>query len=181
MRLGHSAAAHGLSSLILVRRPGDGRNALETICQESARAQIVRRARELITSPCTKTMSPRSTLALPRVERFLSDAVEADHHLQVGTVTLLQVGVAKHKFPELRANITRPATPTIWPVSVLAASRIGLPDLGQRVGAGHLDRIGLTALGQQPLPAWPDGSGTARERRTRNRADQVRSRRSQLK
>ena len=30
--------------------------------------------------------------------------------------------------------------------------RMGLPDLGQRVGAGHRDRIGVPTLGKQPLP-----------------------------
>ena len=29
---------------------------------------------------------------------------------------------------------------------------VGLPDLGQRVGAGNLDRVGITTLGKQPLP-----------------------------
>ena len=29
---------------------------------------------------------------------------------------------------------------------------MGLPDLGKAVGAGNLDRVGVAALGKQPLP-----------------------------
>ena len=57
----HSAGAPA-SSLISLWATGRGRNALEMICQESASADSSPR-RELITSPCTNTMSPRSTSA----------------------------------------------------------------------------------------------------------------------
>ena len=90
-------------------------------------------------------------VGLPRVERFLPDAVEADHHLQLGAVALLQCretqlsGVAGKHHPTGDAD-------DLAGLGVGGQVRIGLPDLGQRVGAGDLDRIGVAALGKQPLP-----------------------------
>ena len=96
-------------------------------------------------------MSPRSTSRLPRVERFLSDAIEADHHLQLGPVALLQCRETQ------LSGVTGKHHPTgdTDDLAGLGVGRqlwVGLPDLGQRVGAGNLDRVGLTALGKQPLP-----------------------------
>ena len=96
-------------------------------------------------------MSPRSTSRLPGVERFLSDAVEADHHLQLGPVALLQCRETQ------LSGVTGKHHPT-GDTDDLAGLGVGrqlwirLPDLGERVRAGNLDRVRLTALGKQPLP-----------------------------
>ena len=90
-------------------------------------------------------------VGLPRVERFLSDAVEADHHLQLGAVALLQCreaqlsGVAGKHHPTGDAD-------DLAGLGVGRQVGIGLPDLGEGVGAGDLDRVGVAALGKQPLP-----------------------------
>ena len=90
-------------------------------------------------------------ICLPGVERFLADAVEADHHLQVGAVTFLKCreaelsGVAGKHHPARNAD-------ELAGLGVGLQVWICLADLGKRVGAGDLDRVGLTALGEQPFP-----------------------------
>ena len=90
-------------------------------------------------------------VGLPGVERFLSDAVEADHHLQLGPVALLQCREAQ------LSGVTGKHHPTgdTDDLAGLGVGRqvwVGCADLGQGVGARDLDRVGLTALGKQPLP-----------------------------
>ena len=89
-------------------------------------------------------------VGLPGVERFLSDAIEADHHLQLGPVALLQCRETQ------LSGVTGKHHPTgdTDDLAGLGVGRqiwIGLPDLGQRVGAGNLDRVGLAALAKQPF------------------------------
>ena len=80
--------------------------------------------------------------------------------------------VAKQSLPVLRTKTTRPLTATTSPVSSPASrSRVRRADLGERVGARHLDRVGPRAGRQQrrPLvPADPDllGQGCGRRRRS---------------
>jgi hypothetical protein len=90
-------------------------------------------------------------VGLPRVERFLTDAVQADHHLQRGPVALLQrgetqlSGVARKHHPACD-------TDDLAGLGIGLQIWVGLPDLGQRVGAGNLNGVRLAAVGKQPLP-----------------------------
>ena len=89
------------------------------IAQESASTDSSPR-REVITEPCTNRWSPRSTSAL----NAASDSAPTPFS-DTMTCNSLPVSpappsrsVAKHNFPELRRKMTRPVTPTTWPVSV---------------------------------------------------------------
>ena len=89
-------------------------------------------------------------VGLPRVERFLPDSIEADHDLKRGAVALLQCretqlsGVAGKHHPARDAD-------DLAGLGVGGQVGIGLPDLGQGVRAGDVDRIRLAAFGEQPL------------------------------
>ena len=97
-------------------------------------------------------------VGLPRVERFLTDLVQADHHLQIGTVAVLECGKAK------LSRITReyhPARHTHDGIGRRVDRQIGMggPDLSQGVGAFDGDRIRVAPLRQQPsalVPADPE-------------------------
>ena len=113
-------------------------------------------------------MSPRSTSAF----HASSDSCPTPARLIIACswVPSPSCSVAKQSLPELRANTTRPATPTMSPVSVSAGQvGVGGTDLGQGVGA-RAPRPG-TARGPRRAAAraWPGGSGTARGDRPRSR------------
>ena len=89
-------------------------------------------------------------VGLPRVQRLPAHPVEADHRLQLGAVTLLQrceaqlSGVPGEHHAAGDAD-DLPALGVDRQVGVRRA------ELGEGVGAGHLDRIGIAALGEQSL------------------------------
>ena len=118
-------------------------------------------------------------VGLPRVERFLPDAVEADHHLQLGPVALLQCretqlsGVAGKHDPT-------GDTDDLAGLGVGGQVRIGPAGSRPACGCGQPRPDRDPDPRQAAAPASPDGSGTARGRRTRCRADQVRSRPASL-
>ena len=97
-------------------------------------------------------------VGLPGVERLLADLVQADHHLQVGAVAVLQRGKAQF------AGVAGEHHPAGDADDVLGRGvdrqvGVGGADLGQRVGALDRDRVGVTPLGQQPsalVPADPE-------------------------
>ena len=124
-------------------------------------------------------MSPRSTSAFHASSDSWPTLVEADHHLQLGAVALLQCreaqlsGVAGEHHPAGDAD----------DVAGLGVGRqVGIGLRGSRRGCGCAAPRPGTARGPRRAAAraWPDGSGTARGRRTRSRADQERSRRASL-
>ena len=61
--------------------------------------------------------------------------------------------VAKHSFPELRAK-HHPACDADDLAGLGVGGEVGvrLPQFGERVSAGHLDRVGVAALGKEALP-----------------------------
>ena len=89
-------------------------------------------------------------LGLPGIERLLADPVEADHGLQLRSVTLLQgreaqfPGVAGEDHPAGDAHLFARS-------GVGGQVRIGRTQLGQGVRTGHLCGIGLVPLGEQPF------------------------------
>ncbi len=71
--------------------------------------------RDEITSPSTPTWSPRST------SRFQSASMSSPTRSAEIITWMSPVPsriVAKHSFPPIRDNITRPTTPTLSPVAV---------------------------------------------------------------
>ncbi len=89
-------------------------------------------------------------VGLPRVERFLSDAVEADHHLQLGAVALLQCGETQLSGVAGEHHPTGDAD-DLAGLGVGRQVRVGLRGSRRACGCGHLDRVRFTALGEQPL------------------------------
>jgi len=93
-------------------------------------------------------------VGLPAGQRFLADAVEADHDLQLGAVTFLQRGeaelalVAQEDHPAGDSGVDAGLGPRLE-VGVLVA------DLREAVGTRNLDRVGLPTLRQDPLTLLP--------------------------
>ena len=77
--------------------------------------------------------------------------VEADHRLQLGAVAVLQRREAQLAGVAGKHHATGD-TDELTGLGVGRQVGIGLSDLGERVGAGHLDRVGIAALGEQTLP-----------------------------
>ncbi len=144
-----NAAGPAISSLISLCATGSGRSALAAICQESASTESSPR-RELITSPCTNTMSPRSTSAF----HASRDSCPTRSRLIIACswVPSPSCSVAKHSLPELRAK-TDPA----GDADLLTGLGVGgqvrdTPRAARRgCGCGRPHRVGVAPLGQQPL------------------------------
>ena len=137
-------------------------------------------------------------VGLPPVEGFLPHLGQADHRLQLGAVAVLQggeaelAGVAGEHHPAGDAD-------DVAGLGVGGQVGIGGANLGEGVGARHLHRVGLAALGEQPLAlgltnpellgevgltdvaagAAPDLMSPTKRLRW-SRVDQVRSRRASL-
>ena len=89
-------------------------------------------------------------VGLPRIQRVLTHTVEADHRLELGAITLLQRCEAQlpgvpGEDHAARDSDDLPALGVDREVGMLRA------EFGQGVGAGHHDRIGVSALGEQAL------------------------------
>jgi len=71
--------------------------------------------------------------------------------------------VAKHSLPPLRRNITRPVTPTSWPVAVSTAGPGTAHESRAACACGQLDRIRIDPSGQQLGPLVPPDAQLLRE------------------
>ena len=93
-------------------------------------------------------------VGLPRVKRFLTDVIQADHHLQVGAVAVLECGKAKLSGVAREYHPARDAHDIVGR-RVDRQVGMGGPDLSQGVRAFDGDRIGVVPLGQQPSALVP--------------------------
>ena len=97
-------------------------------------------------------------VGLPCVERFLTDLVEADHHLQVGAVAVLECREAQFSGVAREDHPARDADDVIGR-GVDRQVGVGGADLSQGVGAFDGDRVGVATLRQQAsalVPADPE-------------------------
>ena len=95
-------------------------------------------------------------VGLPGRQLLLADLGQGEHHLQPDAGVLQRQALLQRGEAELAgvADEHHPAGDADDVVGLLAGLQVAplLPDLLQRVGARHADRIGLPALGQQPGP-----------------------------
>ena len=87
-------------------------------------------------------------VGLPRLQGLFADTCEADHHLQLGAVAVLQRREAQlsrvtgeHHAPRDADDLTAPG--------VGGQFGVGGADLSQCVGALHRNRVGVAPLGEQ--------------------------------
>ena len=97
-------------------------------------------------------------VGLPLVKRFLADAGEAEHHLQLGAVAFLECGETQLARV---AGEHHPAGDTDDVTGGRIGRQVGVggADLRQGVGALDFDRVGVAALGRQAsafVPADPE-------------------------
>ena len=93
---------------------------------------------------------PEIHLGLPPRQRFLADAVEADHRLQLRAVALLQRGEAQLAFVAQEDHASAHAD-VLSGLGTGLEVGVGGADLTEAVGARDGDRVGLATLGQDPL------------------------------
>ena len=122
---------------------GSGRIAFAAICQSVTMIDSSPRRLEM-TSPATKTWSPRSTSSFHSLQRLLAHLGERDHRLDAAAVAGLQrreaelAGVAA----EARRGRRRPTvTPRLGSRFEVAEA---LAQLGDGVGDRHGDRVGAS-------------------------------------
>ena len=176
-----SAAGPGTPRSSPCARPAAGAAPWQPFARNRASTDSSPR-RELITSPCTKTMSPRSTSAFHDVQRLLPDPVQADHHLQLGAVALLQCRETQLAGVAGEHDAARDAD-DVTGLGVGLEVGVGGANLGQGVRARDLDRVGVTPLGQQTFPlglADPELLGDIGLESRRGQPNQVTSRRASL-
>ena len=97
-------------------------------------------------------------VGFPFVERFLADAGEAEHHLQLGAVAFLEGGEAQLARV---AGEHHPAGNRDDVTGGRICRQIGIcgADLRQGVGAPDFDGVGVAALGGKAgafVPAYPE-------------------------
>ncbi len=97
---------------------GSGRRLLAVIANESARTDSSP-LREVMTSPCTPTWSPRST---SRFQAASACSPTLASEIMTWMSPVPSRMVAKHSFPPMRDRMTRPATPAKSPVAVSGGS-----------------------------------------------------------
>ena len=140
--------------------PGSGRTDLAAIAQLSAITDSSPR-REVITSPCTNTWSPRSTGGLPAGQLVVADQGEAQHRLQLGAVALAQrgeaelAGVAQEDHPAGDAHLVAGG-------GVRRQVGVRGADLAQAVGARDGRPGRARGLRRACRPAWPGAPASAR-------------------
>ena len=132
---------------------GSGRSALAAIAQPSAITDSSPR-RDVITSPWTKTWSPRSTLAFQRASS--SSPTDASESIACSSVPSPSRRVAKQSLPVLRRKITRPVTPTVVAGGgVRRQVGVGGAHLREGVGAVDGDGVGLVPAREHLRPLVP--------------------------
>ncbi len=127
---------------------GSGRIAFEAICHSATMIDSSPRRLEM-TSPLTKTWSPRSTSSFHSCSD--SSPTPASDTIAWMRLPSPDCRVAKQSLPVLRLKTMRPATAAVSPVSAPASS-VAEPLAQRRNGVGdrHGDRIGA-ARGIRPL------------------------------
>ena len=89
-------------------------------------------------------------VGLPGLQRLLAHPGQADHHLELGAVAVLQRGETQLARVAGEHDAAGDAD-DVPGLGVRGEVGVRGTDLGQRVCAGHRNRIGIVPLGQQAV------------------------------